>query len=566
MKNAGSGRLPIMVQLAGVFTCVIILLAGALAYTLWSFRQANDSVNSLMESAVIRTVAVKDAQNDYIKAAADFNSFVFYADFAAERSYRDNISKCYEKMKKYKSTATRGDDAAESARLLEQLAGIMGHNDKIIIGKLDNAAKKIVDEQGGLLAKELEYQFAKVAELQIEALQEQSTRLMKNAGFQMKLILAASAAIIIVVLGVTVLYSRSMARRLKLLGRELRAIAGLDLAKDDVSFAVDDEINDMARELAAVKKSLRQIVGQVQSGADLLASAGQELRLAAEEQLSSMGAVAQSVSGISEGLSDNAGRIANILDMLEKVRDCSAGMSAEAAELDGDAQTAFAEADGGMEMLREMVGQNRSIAGAVGEISTIAASLDRGSREIRGIVEIIKDIAEQTNLLALNAAIEAARAGEAGRGFAVVADEVRKLSEQSAAASGNIEQIINTMGEKIAAIVGNIAKAGIEAEEGNTRAVRTEQGFNAITEKLATVRRGLEHIVRAINEAGQRTHAAAAEVRHISAVAGDASGDAAKIAASVQEQTAGMYGINANAEELAKLAGQLNLETQKFRV
>ncbi|WP_371375574.1 methyl-accepting chemotaxis protein [Sporomusa aerivorans] len=159
--------------------------------------------------------------------------------------------------------------------------------------------------------------------------------------------------------------------------------------------------------------------------------------------------------------------------------------------------TAVKEADHGMVLLQHVISQNKLIGDTMTAITGVSAELAQGSDQIKSIVDLIRGIAGQTNLLALNAAIEAARAGEAGRGFAVVADEVRKLAEQSAAASANIEEIINSMAAGIESMVRTVDGARAEVAKG-TAAASQEQ-----TASLNEISRSAESLAEMASELNQ---------------------------------------------------------------
>ena len=226
----------------------------------------------------------------------------------------------------------------------------------------------------------------------------------------------------------------------------------------------------------------------------------------------------------------------------------------------------MAEVGRGMSMLKAVVEQNENVAHSMTEITNVTEKLAQGSQNIKGIVDVITNLAGQTNLLALNAAIEAARAGEAGRGFAVVAEEVRKLAEQSAKSSQEITVIINNMGNEIGRSVLAVERANGEVTKCKNSAIETQQGFELIAKRLTTVKDGIEQITAAIGETAISTQSMVASVEAIRTIADTTSAGIQTVAASSEEQSASMNEISENAESLAGLANELNAVVEKFKV
>ena len=177
------------------------------------------------------------------------------------------------------------------------------------------------------------------------------------------------------------------------------------------------------------------------------------------------------------------------------------------------AQAACEHSLRGVDIVGKAAAEIEQIARSVEQSSQVVAALGERSSAIIGIVKVIHDIADQTNLLALNAAIEAARAGEQGRGFAVVADEVRKLAERTTAATGEIGTMIHAITSETQSAIASIEKGSIQAKNGADLA---RQAADA----LAEINRGAEETLKQIGSIG---HAVAAQHEKGSNIAGHVS-------------------------------------------
>jgi methyl-accepting chemotaxis protein len=223
-------------------------------------------------------------------------------------------------------------------------------------------------------------------------------------------------------------------------------------------------------------------------------------------------------------------------------------------------------ADHGAELMNNAMDKMGGIEQSVSNSAQVVRKLGENSKQIGQIVESISAIADQTNLLALNAAIEAARAGEAGRGFSVVAEEVRKLAEQS---QQSAEEIKN----RIAVIQGDTEEAVIAMEAGTnevalgTQAIReVGEQFQDITTRVASIKSEMEEINGAVQTVSKGMQGIVEAMDTIDEVSRATSEETQTISAAAQEQSASSEEIASASHSLADLATELQAATGKFKV
>jgi len=213
---------------------------------------------------------------------------------------------------------------------------------------------------------------------------------------------------------------------------------------------------------------------------------------------------------------------------------------------------AFDQASDGEGIVKRSVDEAQAIALTVSESAQVMQRLGDSSRQIGDIVGVINDIADQTNLLALNAAIEAARAGEQGRGFAVVADEVRKLAERTTQATSQINSMISS-------IQNEVEHAGVAM---NNTTSRVEIGVE-FSKKAGD---SLGNIVGSVNNLQSMVQQIASATEEMSTVSETISSDIQGIAAGSKEISAGSGQIAQASSDLAKLATELQSVVRQFKV
>nr|MBO2505100.1 hypothetical protein [Bacilli bacterium] len=224
------------------------------------------------------------------------------------------------------------------------------------------------------------------------------------------------------------------------------------------------------------------------------------------------------------------------------------------------------EAEDGRVAVVENVNQMKHIHESVDKSNEMIQSLSSRSKEIGNILSVISGIADQTNLLALNAAIEAARAGEHGKGFAVVADEVRNLAEQSQSSTKLIEEIIRSIQNDTDTSVKLMNEVLENTNRGLTVTETTAEKFKKIIETSHSITPQIEEITDTMEQIYTNVEDIVAKMNILTKVSQENAANSEEVAAFTEEQLASMEEINSSAKSLTDLAEELRTHINNFKI
>jgi methyl-accepting chemotaxis protein len=348
------------------------------------------------------------------------------------------------------------------------------------------------------------------------------------------IVIAVSLALM---LAFTISLIRMLSRNISILQKTLHEVANGDLGVS-ADIAQRNEMGAMASSVNQTVEQLRNIISGVKSVADQLAQTSRSISSVTDKVTTRVDVQTDRIMQISAAMEQ----------MSVSVTEISSG-AGNVVNASGETQ---AIAEKGKENMRKNMEANGRIVDSVESSSNSITELSHSIGKISEITKVIKDIADQTNLLALNAAIEAARAGEQGRGFAVVADEVRKLAERTALSTADITSMVDSISTKTDSTVRAMEMVKREVEGGSSYNQATNQTLNQIAEAAVHVTSLAHHIASATQEQSTASEETARNMEEISSITEEN-------ASSIHDVREAAQGMAHTAIELQRMVGQFKL-------
>ena len=532
------------ILLGGIMAGLVSLIL-ALA-SIYSTNQGTDALASVYENQVVPAAALKDIDR-HLKEVRFRMAGVVLSQIAGAggKNQLDEAQADIPKKWAIYKEKTRGNIlSAEAKEQIDKIDKQLG----LLAPFFDKLGKAYSSEDRKTLSDMLENEWpafhsgllkpiAKLVEYQEAAVKDTYEKSRSDGRRLIFIDLAVFVVGILVLLVGISLLSSDIHRGIQALKDTLDRVAQGDLTAS-VPFNRKDELGEMGQSLGNTTTHLKQIVEGVKLAADKAANSSASLSHQMEQVVARSATMNERVMHVAAAMEEIS--VAN-----SEVAASSSG-AGEAVQRNEE----FAK-QGNLNMGKNRVAMDKVVSSAHNSVGFVS-NLNGSIQKIGQITNVIKEIAEQTNLLALNAAIEAARAGEQGRGFAVVADEVRKLAERTSGSTSEISGVVDSIRTETEAVVTSMNEVEREVQESASLNRLTDDALKQIAEAANQVTGLVGHITESTKEQSVATEDVARSMEEISAL--------------TEENSANIRLVGQSSEDVSNIASELQKLVGKFRV
>nr|WP_260857998.1 methyl-accepting chemotaxis protein [Bacillus sp. FJAT-22090] len=555
-----------------IFSVLIVILISMLVLTSTKMFSSQQAFEKFTNVDIKEQMMVNQISTEIGKLANAEQSYVITGKTNYMTTYRQNKDAIVTHLKELNETYKDRPDELQKIQSIDQFfMTYLKYSERVIQVRDEQgieAAQKLVNTGNGKTAMSyVDVHIAAMNELLSKKNAAQIALLKKENNTSLYLFIALTIFSVVLTLSFGIYLFYSIKRSTYSINRSILDIAqaGGDLTRR-VKIRTKDEFSEIAESTNILIGSIANLVKRVSLLTENVTASGQELMASSEETAVTIQSIADTTNEIASGSEHTMRSMTVAIQKMNSLEEATRYLNSDAQSVKVATDHMIEAARKGSESVQHSSNVMMSIEETMANTSQTVEALGTKSYEITSIIKTITAIAEQTNLLALNAAIEAARAGEHGRGFAVVADEVRKLAEQSQKAAKEVTGIVTSIQTEVTSIVKQ-NHAGVEnVIKGVEVANETNASLEQIMQQTNDTISIIDKMVNQIEETLNFSQEVAASFVEVTQIAENTASNTETSAAAAQQGSAAMEEINASAVELSNQADELRKVVNEFKL
>lgn len=362
------------------------------------------------------------------------------------------------------------------------------------------------------------------------------------------------------------LFSNRLSKNIISVDQALKLVASGDLTGDDIIINSKDEIHSLSNSYNLMLNNLRNTIQTSNKTTTTVSNIVDRLSVVTHDSTASINEVVLTIQEVAEAVSEEAESAENVSEQMNNLSQNIEQLTTLSQKMDSAVLLAKAENDKGVTSVNELSQSSKKSLVVVNDISDIISKVKAGNDKINSFTDVINSIAEQTNLLALNASIEAARAGEAGRGFSVVAEEIRKLAEESTDSVSQIKDIVDEIELYSNQSVEQMDLVNSVVNNQSQIVSSTAKQFHSISSSVENLSNSINILNEEISSINNLRGDILNAILGISASTEETSAATTEVSASAEQQLAGITEIDEKMKKLTTVVSDLEASIKAFTI
>ncbi|MEK3889927.1 methyl-accepting chemotaxis protein [Bacillus sp. FSL K6-3431] len=547
------------------FSFVVFLALILGAYTILFVGNINGNTSEIVEEQVPLLIKNEQIALNMSKRTSLVRGYIIYNDPAMKTEFNE-ISKRGIELENELMDLNNDEEMKKLIANREQFDQIINEIFVEYDGGNIEAAMELLNTKAKPLGAEIMNAFEKRALIGEGGIVERGDEILRYGKVGLNVAVVLSLLVIALGILVALITSRLITTPIVSVMNRMKIIASGDLSEEPLVTKAKDEIGQLVKATNIMNDNTRNLLNEINSVSETVSGQSEELTQAASEVKSGTEQVAITMEELATASETQANSATDLSlangTFINKVKEANEN----GERIQANSFEVLEMTSEGSRLMNSSTDQMAKIDQIVHDAVEKMENLDNQSQEISNLVSVIMNIAAQTNLLALNAAIEAARAGEHGKGFAVVADEVRKLAEQVAISVNDITGIVSNI-QSESSIVAESLKSGYkEVKEGTIQIETTGETFNKISSSVTAMVENIKIVSGNLSDIVANSQLMNESIEQIAAISEEAAAGIEQTAASAQQTSGSMEEVAGSSNHLAELAEEMNNLIHKFKL
>mgnify|MGYP003309138426 CR=1 FL=1 len=536
------------------FTYSVMQIKGLIAST---DEIINDKVemvqltNDLLQSVEVKALSA----NTYLLSGAQVYKDVFHTS-------SQNAKEISEQLKGYADYSEISKGVELDIEWIETIEGTVFPLYES--GDKEGAAESLSNLNNQI--REIHSIYKSFADTKNEEIDSYGTSIIKEMSFLKSSLIVGGTVLTIFSIFMILYLANNISKPINKIMNRIESITERELNHEPLKVTSKDETKRLADSVNTMNEQMLLILGKIKTESNSITDDSNNLREASEQVTSDILLTSEAIEQIANGAEEQASSTAQLRSLMQDFMSNVKSANDNSVKVQSHSQSVQEMTTKGQDLINKTEEQIYKIDSIVKEAANRVEGLNTKTREITKLVEVITDIADQTNLLALNAAIEAARAGEQGKGFAVVADEVRKLAEQVSHSVSNISTIVQTIQDETNHVTQSLVEGYKEVEKGSQQTNNASRSYREISSAVNEMVTNINSVTTNLQSIADSTTSIDFAIENIAAVSEQSAASSQQTSAAMQEVSSSMDSIADVAKNLSKTANELQHIVTGFKL